>query len=110
MHVSGYIGTFMVLIGLLVTIIGFARHRSVLLKVEPPPPGTPAPSRAAHVAAAMSCALVCVLLAHISRPTLPRAADLTGVERNVQLTERPAETVTPAQRPALVAPQVGDPL
>ena len=63
MHISGYIGTFMVLIGLLVTIIGFARHGAVLLKVEPPPPGTPAPSRAAHVAAAMSCALVCVLLA-----------------------------------------------
>ena len=51
MHVSGYLGTFMVLIGLLIIIIGFAQHRAVLLKVEPPP-DAPAPSRSAHVAAA----------------------------------------------------------
>ena len=59
-HVSCYLGTFMVLIGVLVTIIGFAQHRAVLLKVEPPT-STPAP--AFHVAAAIGCALVCVLLA-----------------------------------------------
>ncbi len=63
MHVSGYLGTFMVLVGLLFTIIGFVQHRAVLLRVEPPPPGASAPSRFPHVAAAISCALVCALLA-----------------------------------------------
>jgi uncharacterized membrane protein YidH (DUF202 family) len=64
MHVSGYLGTFMVLIGLLFTIVGFVQHRAVLLKVDPSPPGTPAASRFPHVAAAaIGCALVCVLLA-----------------------------------------------
>ena len=62
MHVSGYPGTFMVLIGLLITIIGFVQHRAVLLKVGPPP-GAPAPPRSSHVAAAAGCALVCALLA-----------------------------------------------
>jgi putative membrane protein len=59
-HISGYLGTFMVLVGLLATIIGFAQHRAVLLKVEPPT-STPAP--AFHVVAASGCALVCALLA-----------------------------------------------
>ena len=62
MHVSGYLGTFMVLVGLLIIIIGFAQHRAVMLKVETQP-GVPAPSRSAHVAAAAGCALVCALLA-----------------------------------------------
>ena len=62
MHVSGYLGTFIVLIGLLVSIIGFAQHRAVLLTVQPPP-DAPAPSRSPHVAAAIGCALVCALLA-----------------------------------------------
>ena len=62
MHISGYLGTFMVLIGLLISITGFAQHRAVLLNVEPPP-GAPAPSRSLHVAAAAGCALVCALLA-----------------------------------------------
>ena len=60
MRVSGYLGTFMVLVGLLVTIIGFAQHRAMLHKIEPPA-GTPAPSF--HVAATIGCALVCALLA-----------------------------------------------
>jgi putative membrane protein len=60
-HVSGYLGSFMVLVGLLVTIIGFAQHRAVLRKVEPPP-GL-ARSRVPHAAAAIGCALVCALLA-----------------------------------------------
>ena len=38
-HVSGYLGTFMVLVGLLVTTIGFAQHRDVLREVEPSPWG-----------------------------------------------------------------------
>jgi len=33
MRVSGYLGTFMVLVGLLVTIIGFAQHRAMLHKI-----------------------------------------------------------------------------
>ena len=61
-HVSGYLGTFTVLVGLLVTTIGFAQHRAVLRKAEPPPGGL-APSRIPHVAAAIGCALVCALLA-----------------------------------------------
>ena len=36
MRVSEYIGIFIVLVGLLVTIIGFAQHRAVLHEVEPP--------------------------------------------------------------------------
>jgi uncharacterized membrane protein YidH (DUF202 family) len=39
MRVSGYLGTFKVLVGLLVVIIGFAQHRAVLRKVEPLPRG-----------------------------------------------------------------------
>jgi putative membrane protein len=62
MHISGYLGTFIVLIGLLISIIGFAQHRAVLRNVQPPP-GAPAPSRSSHVAAATGCALVCALLA-----------------------------------------------
>ena len=62
MHVSGYLGTFMVLVGLLIIIIGFAQHRAVMLKVETQR-GVPAPSRSSHVAAAAGCALVCALLA-----------------------------------------------
>jgi len=61
-HVSGYLGTFMVLVGLLIIIIGFAQHRAVMLKVETQP-GVPGPSRSSHVAAAAGCALVCALLA-----------------------------------------------
>jgi putative membrane protein len=61
-HISGYLGTFMVLVGLLVTTIGFAQHRAVLREVEPPP-GRLAASRVPHVAAAIGCALVCALLA-----------------------------------------------
>jgi putative membrane protein len=62
MHVSGYLGTFMVLVGLLIIIIGFMQHRAVMLKAETQP-GVPAPSRSSHVAAAAACALVCALLA-----------------------------------------------
>ena len=63
MRASGYLGTFIVLVGLLVTIIGFAQHRAVLRKVEPPPSGVPAPWRSLHAGAAIGCVLVCALLA-----------------------------------------------
>ena len=62
MRVSGSLGTFTVLIGLLISITGFAQHRAVLLNVEPPP-GAPAPARSLHVAAAAGGALVCALRA-----------------------------------------------
>jgi uncharacterized membrane protein YidH (DUF202 family) len=62
-HVSGYLGTFMVLVGLLVTIIGFAQHHGVVRTEEPLPPEIPARWRSFHVAAATGCVLVCALLA-----------------------------------------------
>ena len=58
---AGYLGIFMVLVGLLLTITGFAQHRSTLAK-EKPPQGASAPSRWPAVTAAVSCALACVLL------------------------------------------------
>jgi putative membrane protein len=61
-HFSGYLGTLMVLIGLLVAIIGLTQHRKVLREVGPPP-GAAVSSRAPHVAAAIGCTLVCALLA-----------------------------------------------
>jgi uncharacterized membrane protein YidH (DUF202 family) len=62
-HFSAYLGTLMVLLGLLVVIIGFAQHRAVVRQVEPSSPGPHTPTRALHVAAAIGCALVCGLLA-----------------------------------------------
>jgi putative membrane protein len=59
---SGYLGTFIVLVGLLVAVLGFAQHRAVLHKVEPPS-GAVAPGRVPHVAAAVGCTLVCASLA-----------------------------------------------
>jgi putative membrane protein len=60
-HVSQYLGTFIVLIGLLVIIIGFAQHRVVARQVAPATAATP--TRTFHVAAAVGCTLVCALLA-----------------------------------------------
>jgi uncharacterized membrane protein YidH (DUF202 family) len=62
MRVSGYLGTFTVLVGLLVTIIGFTQHRQVLRKVAPPQAG-PASLQVPHVAAAIGCVLACAVLA-----------------------------------------------
>jgi uncharacterized membrane protein YidH (DUF202 family) len=62
-HVSGYIGTFMVLIGLVVAVTGFAQHHAVVNTVKPLPPGVPATWRSSHIAAAVGCILVCALLA-----------------------------------------------
>lgn len=61
-HTAGYLGTFMVLVGLVIAVIGFAQHRIVLREVEPAF-REPAPARALHVAAAVGCVLVCALLA-----------------------------------------------
>jgi putative membrane protein len=59
-HLAGYLGTFMVLVGLLVILIGFAQHRAVVRKVGLP---SATSTRVTHVAAAGGCALVCALLA-----------------------------------------------
>jgi uncharacterized membrane protein YidH (DUF202 family) len=61
-HVSGYLGIFMVLVGLLVIVIGFAQHRAVVRQVGAPS-GEPAAARVLHIAAAVGCVLVCALLA-----------------------------------------------
>jgi putative membrane protein len=61
-HLAGYLGIFMVLIALLLTIIGFAQHRSTVAQ-EQPPPGAPQPARWPAVIATASCALSCALLA-----------------------------------------------
>jgi putative membrane protein len=61
-HLSGYLGIFMVVVALMLTIIGFAQHHSVLLQ-EQPLPGAPQPARWPAVVATGSCALACALLA-----------------------------------------------
>jgi uncharacterized membrane protein YidH (DUF202 family) len=59
---SGYLGIFLVLVGLLLAIMGYVQHREVLIK-ESPPSGAPVPSRWPAAIAAATCALSCVLLA-----------------------------------------------
>jgi uncharacterized membrane protein YidH (DUF202 family) len=59
---SGYLGIFMVLVGLLLAIIGYAQHRATQIKEEPPP-GAPVVSRWPAVMAAACCALACATLA-----------------------------------------------
>jgi uncharacterized membrane protein YidH (DUF202 family) len=61
-HFSGYIGIFMVLVGLLLTIIGYAQHRSVVTQ-EQVPPGSPQPSWWTPVVATVCCAVACAILA-----------------------------------------------
>jgi len=61
-HLAGYLGTFMVLVGLLVILIGFAQHRAVARKVGLASAASMS-MRVTHVAAAGGCALVCALLA-----------------------------------------------
>lgn len=62
MRVSGYLGIFLVLVGLALTVMGFVQHRSVTVR-EKPPAGAPEPSRWPAVTAAATCALACALLA-----------------------------------------------
>jgi putative membrane protein len=61
-HLSGYLGIFMVFVALLLTLIGFAQHHSILIQ-EQAPPGAPQPARWPAVVATASCALACALLA-----------------------------------------------
>lgn len=61
-HIAGYLGIFMTLVGLTLTIMGYVQHRTTLPR-EKPPPGAPVPPRWPAVAAAVCCALACALLA-----------------------------------------------
>jgi putative membrane protein len=59
---AGYLGTFLVVVGLLVTVIGFVQHRAVMRQVGPDAPMA-AGARALHLAGGVGCILVCALLA-----------------------------------------------
>jgi putative membrane protein len=61
-HLAVGVGIFLVLIGLLFTILGYAQHREVLIS-EKAPPGAPVPIRWPAVTAVACCALSCALLA-----------------------------------------------
>jgi putative membrane protein len=61
-HLAGGVGIFLVLIGLLLTILGYVQHREVLIS-EGAPPGAPVPLRWPAVTAAACCALSCAVLA-----------------------------------------------
>jgi putative membrane protein len=61
-HLAGGVGIFLVLVGLLFTILGYVQHRRVLISEEAPP-DAPAPIRWPAVTAIACCALSCALLA-----------------------------------------------
>jgi putative membrane protein len=61
-RLSGYLGIFMVLVALLLTVIGYTQHRSTV-RQEQPRPDSPQPSQWPAVVATASCALACALLA-----------------------------------------------
>jgi uncharacterized membrane protein YidH (DUF202 family) len=62
MHLAGYLGTFMVLVGLVVVVIGFAEHRGVVRQVGLSSE-VPVRTRVTHIVASAGCVLVCALLA-----------------------------------------------
>jgi putative membrane protein len=61
-HLAGGVGIFLVLIGLLLTILGYVQHREVLIS-EAAPAGAPVPLRWPAVTAAACCAVSCAVLA-----------------------------------------------
>lgn len=61
-HLAGYLGTFIVLVGLVVIVIGFHEHRSVVRQLGMSSQ-VPVRMRVTHVAATAGCVLVCALLA-----------------------------------------------
>ena len=61
-HVSGWLGTVMVLVGLMVIVIGFVQHRAGLRQVGMSSQ-VPVTARVTHAMAAAGCVLVCTLLA-----------------------------------------------
>jgi putative membrane protein len=61
-HLAGGVGIFLVLVGLLFTILGYLQDREVMTS-EAAPPGAPVPIRWPTLTAAACCALSCALLA-----------------------------------------------
>ena len=59
---AGVLGTFLVVVGLVVTVVGFVQHRVVIGQVGPAPDGLGAMG-VMHVVAAVGSVLVCALLA-----------------------------------------------
>jgi uncharacterized membrane protein YidH (DUF202 family) len=59
---AGALGTFLVVIGLAFTIMGYLQHRATLM-METPPPGAPEPTRWPAIGAFACCAVVCAALA-----------------------------------------------
>jgi uncharacterized membrane protein YidH (DUF202 family) len=62
-HIAGYLGTLMVLAGLVLAIVGLAQHHVLLRKLEPTDSSTRAHVRWMHIAAGASSVAVCALLA-----------------------------------------------
>ena len=60
-RISGLLGIFMVLVGLLLTVMGYLQHRTILSQ-EKPPPGAPVPSAWPAVMATACCTLACAFL------------------------------------------------
>lgn len=67
---AGYLGIFLVLVGLTLIVIGYIQHRSVVMTAKPPN-GAPEVSRWPAVTAAATCALACALLAAYLAATVP---------------------------------------
>jgi uncharacterized membrane protein YidH (DUF202 family) len=61
-RLSGYVGLVLVLVALLLTMAGFAQHRSTVAQ-EKIPPGAPRPAGWPALAAVACCLLTCALLA-----------------------------------------------
>ena len=57
---AGYLGIFLVLVGLSLIVIGYIQHRAI---IQNSPPGAPLVSRWPAVTAAATCAVACALLA-----------------------------------------------
>jgi uncharacterized membrane protein YidH (DUF202 family) len=62
-HVAAYLGTLMVLVGLVLAVVGLAQHRALMRTLKPEAASAHRHSLALHVAAGVSCVLVCGLLA-----------------------------------------------
>jgi len=67
---SAAVGIFMVFVGLVISVVGYAQHWSVR-RQEEPPPGAPAPPEWPAVTAAILCVLSCILLVAYLLVTAP---------------------------------------
>jgi putative membrane protein len=61
-HFAGGLGIFLVLVGLLITIVGYIQHQNVLSS-EKAPPDAPVPIRWPAATVVACCALSCAVLA-----------------------------------------------